>query len=153
MCLSLYKMAEKAKWSTHQLPYNHYIIASTSAKSFLLFHWLGVFGRNGPSRQYFSLYRAVSIREEERKERCLATEKKSPNNPHSHLLQAQYALALLLSKYVGCPDIEKYPARSPVPITSYTDPNKMIQYYERKRQTKYGVQQCHDGISILDNER
>ena len=32
--------------------------------------WLvGCFGLNGPLRQYFSLYRAVSQREEERKEK------------------------------------------------------------------------------------
>ena len=32
--------------------------------------WLvGCFGLNGPSRQYFSLYRAVSQREGERKEK------------------------------------------------------------------------------------
>ena len=31
--------------------------------------WLVVFGLNGPLRQYFSLYRAVSQREGERKEK------------------------------------------------------------------------------------
>ena len=142
-------MAEKAKWSTHELPDNHYIIASTSAKSFLLFHWLGVFGRNGTSRQYFSLYPAVSLREEERKERCLAREKKSPNNTNPHLLQAHYALALLSSKYIGCPDIEKYPEQSPVPITSYTNPNKMTQYYERKRQTTAQPNQAYNNIMMV----
>ena len=44
------------------------------------------FGLNGPLRQYFSLYRAVSQREGERTDR---REKKCPNNPHPHLLQAQ----------------------------------------------------------------
>ena len=37
---------------------------------FRLVGWLvGCFGLNGPLRQYFSLYRAVSQREEERKEK------------------------------------------------------------------------------------
>ena len=37
---------------------------------FLLVGWLvGCFGLNGPLRQYFSLYRAVSLREGERKEK------------------------------------------------------------------------------------
>ena len=45
--------------------------------------WLvGCFGLNDPLRQYFSLYRAVSQREGERKIKC-------PNNPHPHPLQAQ----------------------------------------------------------------
>ena len=56
--------------------------------------WLvGCFGFNGPLRQYFSLYRAVSHREGERGEKGQC-EKKCPNNPHPHLLQAQQALAL-----------------------------------------------------------
>ena len=57
--------------------------------------WLvGCFGLNGPLRQYFSLYRAVSQREGERK-RNDSREKKCPNNPHMHLLQVQKALTLL----------------------------------------------------------
>ena len=44
---------------------------------------VGCFVFNGPLRQYFSLYRPVS---QKRKDRC---EKKCPNNPHPHLLQAQ----------------------------------------------------------------
>ena len=55
---------------------------------------VGCFGFNGPLRQYFSLYRAVSQREGEREEKGQMREK-SPNNPHPHLLQAQQALALL----------------------------------------------------------
>ena len=51
--------------------------------------WLvGCFGFNGPLRQYFSLYRAVSQKEGERK-RKNRWEQKSPNNPHPHLLQPQ----------------------------------------------------------------
>ena len=51
--------------------------------------WLvGCFGFNGPLRQYFSLYRAISQREGERGEKRI-DEKKCPNNPHPHLLQAQ----------------------------------------------------------------
>ena len=51
--------------------------------------WLvGCFGLNGPLRQYFSLYQAVSQREGERGEKE-QREKKCPNNPHPHLLQAQ----------------------------------------------------------------
>ena len=60
-----------------------------------LFSWLvGCFGLNGSLRQYYSLYRAVSQREGERK-RNDRREKKCPNNPHPHRLQAQKALALL----------------------------------------------------------
>ena len=54
----------------------------------------GCFGFNGPLRQYFSLYRAVSQREGERRER-IDESKKSPNHPHLHLLQVQQALSLL----------------------------------------------------------
>ena len=36
---------------------------------FCVVGWLGCFGLNGPLRQYFSLYRAVSQREGERKEK------------------------------------------------------------------------------------
>ena len=51
--------------------------------------WLvGCFKFNGPLRQYFSLYRAVSQRDE-KEERNDRQEKKCPNNPHPHLLQAQ----------------------------------------------------------------
>ena len=50
--------------------------------------WLvGCFWLKGPLRQYFSLYRAISQREGERKRND--REKKCPNNPHPHLLQAQ----------------------------------------------------------------
>ena len=50
--------------------------------------WLvGCFGFNGPLRQYFSLYRAVSQREGERRERI--DESKNAKPPHPHLLQAQ----------------------------------------------------------------
>ena len=58
--------------------------------------WLnGCFGLNGPLRQYFSLYRAVSQREVEK------GEKMSKHPPHR--LQEQWALALLLSELVGRP--------------------------------------------------
>ena len=58
-------------------------------------NWLvGCFRLNGPLRQYFSLYRAVSQRQGERK-RNDRREKKCPNNPHPHRLQAQKTLALL----------------------------------------------------------
>ena len=42
---------------------------------------VGCFGLNGPSRQYFSLYRAVSQREGEKETRKDRGEKKCPNNP------------------------------------------------------------------------
>ena len=49
--------------------------------------WLvDCFGLDGPLRQHFSLYRAVSQREGERKDR---REKKMSKQPHPHLLQAQ----------------------------------------------------------------
>ena len=42
---------------------------------------VGCFGLNGPLRQYFSLYRAVSHREREKEERNDRREKKCPNQP------------------------------------------------------------------------
>ena len=72
--------------------------------------WLvGCFGCNGPLRQYFSLYRDVSQRKGERK-RNDRREKKCPNNPHPHRLQAQKAFALLLSKLVGRPGTGTLPS-------------------------------------------
>ena len=50
--------------------------------------WLVGFGFNGPSRQYFSLYRAVSQREGEREER-IDESKNVQTTPHPLLLQAQ----------------------------------------------------------------
>ena len=51
--------------------------------------WLvGCIRLNGLLRQYFSLYRAVSQREEERRE-MIDERKQCLNNPHPHLLQAQ----------------------------------------------------------------
>ena len=52
--------------------------------------WLvGCFGLNGPLRQYFSLYQAVSQRKGEREREMTDESKKCPNNPHPHPLQAQ----------------------------------------------------------------
>ena len=48
---------------------------------------VGSFMFNGPLRQYFSLYRAVSQRG--RKKREVIEEGKLSNNSHPHLLQAQ----------------------------------------------------------------
>ena len=71
--------------------------------------WLvGCLGFNGPFRQYFSVYRAVSQRD--RKKRKDRRQKKCPNNPHLHLLQAQLALVLLLSKLVGRPSLDSLPS-------------------------------------------
>ena len=54
--------------------------------------WLvSCFGFNGPLRQYFSLYRAVSQRVRKKREK-IDERKKNPNNPHPHLLQVQQAL-------------------------------------------------------------
>ena len=51
--------------------------------------WLvSCFGFNGPLRQYFSLYRAVSRRVRKKREK-IDERKKFPNNPHPHLLQVQ----------------------------------------------------------------
>ena len=53
------------------------------------YSWLvGCFGLNGPLRQHFSLYRAVSQRGRKKRE-MIDERKKCPNNPHPHLLQAQ----------------------------------------------------------------
>ena len=50
--------------------------------------WMvGCFGLNGPLRQYFSLYRTVSLREGEKRE--IIDERKMSKQPHPHLLQAQ----------------------------------------------------------------
>ena len=49
--------------------------------------WLVVFGFNDPLRQYFSLYRVVSQREGERRERI--DESKNVQTTHPHLLQEQ----------------------------------------------------------------
>ena len=57
-----------------------------------LVSWL--FWFNGPLRQYFSLYRAVSQRGRNKKE-MIDERKKSPNITQPHLLQAQQALAQL----------------------------------------------------------
>ena len=62
--------------------------------------WLVCFGLNSLLRQYFSLYWAVSQREGERKE--MIEERKNSKQPHPHQLQAQWTLALPLSKFVGC---------------------------------------------------
>ena len=63
--------------------------------------WLvGCFRLDDPLRQYFSLY-WTSPRDREKGKRKDRREKKCPNNPHPDLLQAQKALALLLSKLVG----------------------------------------------------
>ena len=60
--------------------------------------WLvGCCGLNGPLRQYFSLYRAVSQREGERKSND-TPQKKCPNNPHSHLLRGWSGGAMVLGK-------------------------------------------------------
>ena len=51
--------------------------------------WMVGFGLNGPVRQYFSLYQAVSQREREKGKRNDRLRDKCPNNPNLHLLQAQ----------------------------------------------------------------
>ena len=62
--------------------------------------WMVVsyFELNGPLREYFSLYQAVSQREGDSKEKEKTDERKMSEQPHPHLPQAQYALTLLLSK-------------------------------------------------------
>ena len=69
-------------------------------------------GCDGPSRHYFSLYRAVSQTEGERK-RNNRREKELFKPPQPHLLQAQLAFALLLSRLVERPGTESYPSPSP----------------------------------------
>ena len=83
----------------------------TFHQTFFVKLWLvGCFGFNGPLRQYFSLYRAVSQREGERGEKGQMREKNVQTYPHPHLLQAQQALALLLSKLVGRPGTGRLPS-------------------------------------------
>ena len=86
--------------SAEYIMYNYVLFPLNARLRVKTQSWLvGCFGFNGPLRQYFSLYRAISQREGERKEKD-RREKKCPNNPHPHLLQGQKALALLLSKLV-----------------------------------------------------
>ena len=49
---------------------------------------VGRFGLNGPLRQYFSLYRAVSQRGRKKRE-MIDQRKKCPNNPRPHQMQPQ----------------------------------------------------------------
>ena len=56
--------------------------------------WL-TFGFSGPLGQYFSLNRAILQREGKRER---TEESKMSKTPHPHLLQEQYALAVLSSK-------------------------------------------------------
>ena len=65
-------------------------------------------GSIGPLRQYFSLNRTVSQRGRKKREK-IDERKKCPNSPNPHLMQAQYAPAQLLSKYVGRPGTESSP--------------------------------------------
>ena len=48
-------------------PAHNIVDNCTDVKKFLKVGWLVVFGLNGPLRQYFSLYRAVSPRERKEK--------------------------------------------------------------------------------------
>ena len=56
--------------------------------------WLAVFGLTA-LWDSISVYIGPSPKEREKEERKDRWEKKCPNNPHPHLLQAQQALALL----------------------------------------------------------
>ena len=62
--------------------------------------WIWLVSCFGPSRQYFSLYRAVCQRRRQKREKIVSKQ------PHPHLLQAQKAFALLLSKLVESPGTE-----------------------------------------------
>ena len=67
-------------------PRNHYVHLSTqlttTAHLLLQRIWLvGCFGFNGPLRQYFSLYRAVSQREGERRKRIDESKMSKPPPP------------------------------------------------------------------------
>ena len=56
---------------------------------FMMVDWLvDCFGFNGPLRQFFSQYRAITQREGEKRE-MTDERQKCPNNPHPLLLQAQ----------------------------------------------------------------
>ena len=74
------------------------LISTLSVTVRWLVGWLvGCFGLNGPLRS-IPVYIGPSPREREKEKRNDRREKKCPNNPHLHLLQEQWALALLLSK-------------------------------------------------------
>ena len=49
-------------------------------------------------------------RDREKEKRYDRQENEYPNNPHPSLLQAEYALALTLSKLIGQPGTESYRA-------------------------------------------
>ena len=78
------------------------VIYATSLRCWMV----GCFRFNGPLRQYFSLYWAVSQRQGERK--MIDERNKSPNNTHPHLLLAQKVIAPQLSKSAERPGTESY---------------------------------------------
>ena len=61
----------------------------------------------------------MSLRKGERKKMIGGTEKKHQDNPHPHLLQAQYALVLKSSTLAGCSGTNTYQHHRPTTTTHY----------------------------------
>ena len=66
-------------------------------------------GWDSTSVYYYYIEQCPTVRE---KEKIWWAREKYPNNPQPHLLQAQYALTLLIAKPVECPGNESHPAPS-----------------------------------------
>ena len=90
---------------------------SSEMTVFLLVGWL--FGFNGPLRQCFSLYRAVSQRGRKRSE--MIDESKNVQTTHPHLLQAQQTLALLLSNLGRPGTVTQHLRTTRPPLFFYSD--------------------------------
>ena len=104
--------------------------------------WLvGCFGFYGPLRQYFSLYRAVSQREGERRERIDESKNVQTTTP------APTASAIgpcpTVIKIVGRPALEVYPAPSHHPTTPSPRHCKFTQHH-RYVHVKH-LRLCRDG--------
>ena len=86
--------------------------APTRTSSFLLNGCLDVLDLTALLDTCMSMSSCLPERGGKEKE-MIGKRKKSPNNPHPHLLQAQNVLVLLLSKLVGRPGTERYPTPPP----------------------------------------
>ena len=101
--------------------------------------WLvGCFGFNGPLRQYFSLYRAVSQREGERGER-IDESKNVQTTPTRTYCKRNRPLPYSNQNKQDAPALEVYPAPSHHPTTPITGWRSVVKwiYHEREAQVLY----------------
>ena len=90
--------------------------------------WLvGCFGLNGPLRQYFSLYRAVSQREGERKEKRQTREKNVQTTPTRTYCKYNRPLPYCNPNQQDVPALEIYPAPSHHPTTPMISGKRFMQ--------------------------